>query len=120
MKIAVEGTIIDTENIYCITDVVLVDNRYSFDIESFNDKTLTVFLKRDLETKTNRKLDNTDDQGVELKRNYDAYVKHMKLMEIKNKEAIEKMREGIYKIWSDDQSKLPKFDLEKLEKDDRY
>ena len=85
MKIVVEGTIIDTENIYCITDVVLVDNRYSFDIVSFNDNTLTVFLKRNSETKTNRMLDNTDQElvlkstKVEIKRNYDVYVEHMSL-----------------------------------------
>ena len=41
-------------------------------------------------------------------------------MKIKNKEAIEKMREGIYKIWSDNQSTLPMFNTGKLEKDDRY
>lgn len=83
MKIAINGDIIDTKNIYKITEITkgcgYGDYTYKFDIISFKNKYTTIFL-----------CDNLSESEL-------------------NK--ITKFRDSIIKIWSENQPNIPQFNL---------
>jgi len=84
MKISIEGTIIDTKNIYCINEV----SYGSFSIISFNKNILTI------------------SEGSER---YWYLTKNEKQI-LDNK--LNKLRDSIIKIWSENQPTIPQFNLE--------
>ena len=85
MKIAILGKIIDTENIYLISEI----NMNSFWIQSMNDKIIHV-----------------EPVG------FDDYLK-LKITERDElRVKLENLRDSIIKIWSKNQSTIPQFNLE--------
>lgn len=118
MKIAVQGQIIDTDTIYSISEEVYENNNnYFFDIICFNDHAIEVSIHT--KDRTNNKAHNeltllrqtagtnaTDEQMV-------MYNTLLKKIPIENKNKIEKMRQDIVNIWSNNQSVIPTFDIKK-------
>lgn len=89
MKIAINGEIIDTENIYKIGNINFCLNegvQYYFQIEFFNKKILAVTKYA---------------EGYHIPKEIDK--KYLKLSEF---------RDSIIKIWSENQSTIPQFNLE--------
>lgn len=121
MKIAIQNKVIDTNDIYCIHEIdipygsseswksmkfkelpediqkALVNgsNTINFDIEFFNNKELTVSLEKFSQVENNKL-----GEGETL---YDVFLRNI--------ERLEKMRNDIIKIWSDNQSNIPTFNL---------
>ena len=92
MKIAINGDIIDTKNIYKIHEIDRNDLtggnwNHSFIIESFKNKYLYVRLYF-----TDEELQNKED-------NDKHFIK------------INEFRDSIVKIWSENQSEIPQFNL---------
>jgi hypothetical protein len=123
MKIVVEGQIIDTENIYRISDEVLEgDNVYYFDIVSFNEMTLEVSVKKYQNNKISDEFEIQRLSYLEIKEtNISDEEKRLcwkkaeeihNQIPIENKNSLEKMRQDIVKIWSENQSVIPKFKVE--------
>lgn len=110
MKIAVQGNIIDTENIYCIGEIKKTfsdekgANVFKFLIESFNDKTIEVSIIRQEGLK-----ELFDSEGYPDTR--EERLEKTFAVEDANKAKLEKMRQAIIDIWSQNQSKIPTFDI---------
>lgn len=124
MKIAVEGQIIDTDNIYSISDKVLENNNnYYFNIVSFNDNELEVSIKQLEKNESSEKFETlrvsylqikeTDMSETEKKRIWEEVSEVYKQIPIENKNKLEKMRQDIVNLWSDNQAKIPTFDIKK-------
>ena len=115
MKIAINGEIIDTENIYKISKV---NSEYkggsiqyfNFNITLFNKITVTVsnqasiFLDGDFRLKTGYF------EVLKEKATAKDLKEHPIYVEAFNK--INNLREKIIKVWSNDQSTIPQFNLE--------
>ncbi len=94
MKIAVNGYIIDTENIYTIGEIK--KNHYYagniwyhfFEIVSLNNKVIEIDIKFDNETLNNK------------------HLLELSIMKI------DRFRNSIIKVWSDNQSTIPQFNLD--------
>ena len=118
MKIAVQGKIIDTENIYYITESSNFysdekkKNVFGFEIVSFNDNRIEVSQSpiegfyEILRDKGFPEKDFPIDENLreEKSKIYNEVI-------AKNKEKIERMRIDIVNIWSQNQSKIPNFDI---------
>lgn len=111
MKIVIDGQIIDTENIYSISSEILSGNisgsykpEFYFEIESFNDKIIYVSIQQHngIDFKHANTLPSSDDRNNYLNSIINS-----------NKNKIEKMRQDIVNIWSNNQSNIPSFDIEK-------
>lgn len=126
MKIAVQGTFIDTESIYSIGEIYkdYNDDRqpiYCFDILHFGGETKTVSI-RQLNVKKDRefaqfKLERSKLRVVENETKYteEDKIEFKKLYDITysvNKDSLEKMRLDIVKIWSENQTTVPSFNVE--------
>lgn len=112
MKIVVQGKLIDTDNIYCIHEIYVDHNGFSFNIESFNDKYLEVSIamydenNKSIEFEKLRNNINIEDRTEDDK-------KHMNSLRleipIENKNRLEKLRQDVLNIWSNNQSNVPSF-----------
>lgn len=109
MKIAVQGKLIDTENIYSISDSIMNGTNtetyqpdYFFEIESFDDNIIRVSIDR------HANIDYTIKFSSDLERS-----KYISDTIISNGEKLEKMRQDIVNLWSDNQAKIPTFDIKK-------
>lgn len=112
MKIAVNGNIIDTKHIYKITEIknALYNSYagptdphylgYSFNIDFFNKRELIITISGDdlFPRKPNYAWNDW------YKENYECKFQLMK-------EKIEKLRQSIIKIWLENQSEIPQFNL---------
>ena len=99
MKIIVNNEIIDTENIYKITDIVNIGGyRYSFMIYMYNDIKIYVEI--------HPALYYNDDSWYSLKHCTDNKDK---LEVVKSK--ITEIRNNIINVWSNNQTKIPKFNI---------
>jgi hypothetical protein len=115
MKIAVEGKIIDTEKIYSVSDEILDQhNEYYFVITSFNGHEIEVGIKMLAPNKVSNEYEKlcefcnsnlSDEQWKKIKE------LHVQIHE-ENKNKLERMRLDIVKIWSENQSLIPKFKVE--------
>ena len=119
MKIAVQGTFIDTESIYSIGEIYTdhYENEvYCFDIHHFGGENKTVHIKKynaekEMEYQqfccdSNKKLDECS---------IDEVSKRIELRELilsTNKDRLEKMRLDIVDIWKANQSTVPSFNVE--------
>lgn len=121
MKIAVQGKIIDTDNIYSISEIIEGHNYKYFEIESFNDKFLKVSIKNWEENKLTEKFEDLRKNYLSLKEtkinagqelNPDDWKEiqefHNEIPK-ENERRLENMRQDIIKIWSENQSKIPTF-----------
>jgi len=117
MKIAVEGKIIDTDNIYLINEVVEDHNTFVFTIESFNDIFLEISVAKYDKNSKSAEWDNLRSITTVLKETKEQTDYMIKLISVdvpeENKARLEKMRQDIYNIWSSNQSELPSFDIKK-------
>lgn len=117
MKIAVQGQIIDTDNIYLIGEVVKEHNAFVFTIESFNDNFLEVSVAT--YAKNSKSAEWNELRSITpIAEETDEQSKYMyKLMSFdvpeENKDRLEKMRQDIVNIWSSNQSVIPTFDIKK-------
>lgn len=110
MKIAIEGKIVDTDNIYSISNKILSGSSpetykpdFYFEIESFNDNIIRVSI----ETYDGIEYGHKSLSSSEERNNYLISLSES------NKNKIEKMRQDIVNIWSENQSKIPTFDIKK-------
>jgi len=119
MKIAINGEIIDTENIYKITKIsnlnikeyinIIRINKSHFEIyfnimlnNNFSDKKIIVKLKsKQLEFKY------MEDSEI------NTLVKELEEWQTNTLDKISNFREKIIKAWSDNQSTIPQFNIEK-------
>lgn len=113
MKIIVDKQIIETENIYSITEIKEekwnsedgeVNGRigcYSFEIKMYNDKNILIDAWV-------RSENHTDDEPS-------YFTKMTKQQNIERAEyyynKIKKMHDGIVSVWSNNQTTIPKFEL---------
>jgi hypothetical protein len=113
MKIVVQRQTIDTENIYRIGEICKGGSYYCFDIESFGDKVLTVSISfiDDFNGELEKLAAQVGMPGVSTKDLVEEGKRVKAELPLKNKESIERMRDEIIKIWSDNQSKIPVFDI---------
>jgi hypothetical protein len=117
MKIVIQGKIIDTENIYCIGEIVEdeINSLFLFSIKSLNGHKLKVHIdKYDKNCKTvewDELRKNTPD--LEQPNEQIEYLYNLMRYGVpeENKSRLEKMRLDIYNIWSENQSKLPNFEI---------
>lgn len=106
MKIAIEGTIIDTNNIYCIKELIELkdykDRIHSFylNIESFNDQTLSIEINGDCLFPRKPNFTWNDWMTNDYERKVDLL----------RKKATE-FRQSIINIWKGNQSEIPQFNL---------
>jgi len=120
MKIVVQDEFIDTESIYRIGKIYSRGygnyNQYCFDIEHYDHTCKTVMID-------NINIEKQMEFNAfvkDLGKKYDEYSidetsKKLKLhgdIFLVNKERLEKMRLDIVKIWSENQSTIPKFEIE--------
>jgi hypothetical protein len=121
MKIAIQGSIIETDNIYCIGKIVENNddrNKFLFEIESFNDNNLEVSIDMYEENKISIKCEehrakyfNEIIKTEERKKEMYNEIQNLQIEHrLENKARLERMRQDIYKIWSENQPKLPMFD----------
>ena len=123
MKIAVQGTFIDTESIYSIGEIYKEYDSYCFDINYYNSnacKTVRINLisvEKQMELsefynqlrisckypKEGRVYDDEDKEKID-ELNEKIYST--------NQERLEKMRLDIVKIWAENQLTIPKFEVE--------
>lgn len=108
MKIAVQGTFIDTESIYSIGEIYTdyYENEvYCFDIHHFGGENKTVHIKKY----------NAEKQMEYHQCSIDEVSKRIELRELilsTNKDRLEKMRLDIVDIWKANQSTVPSFNVE--------
>ena len=124
MKIVVQRQTIDTDNIYSVSEVYKNDKYiipgeyfyasvYCFDIESFNDKVLTVniSINDDVDNEQDKIIEQISVPGISVEALLEESKKVKAELILKNKKRIEKMRSEIIKIWSENQSEIPMFDI---------
>lgn len=111
MKIAVNGNIIDTEHIYKITPLYIQKELYfmRFYIKLFNNKDIEVF-------KTTGIYYHSVGDTLEIK-NIEKYIKITRKEALLRSEYVNSLkditnfRDSIIKIWKDNQSTIPQFNL---------
>lgn len=108
MKIAINGNIIDTKNIYKITKLEeksinasknLTDH-FKFSIKSFNNQEIDIWIN--------------GDSLFERKPNYqwnDWYLEDYEFKFVLLKQKANEFRDSIIKVWSENQSEIPQFNL---------
>ena len=124
MKIAINGEIIDTKDIYKISKVVVGSKvgtfqYFSFDITLFNkikvviNQDIELFLDRNSSLKSCKMDLFLENGGFELLKenatNQDL-IEHPIYVDALNK--INNLRDGVIKIWSENQSEIPQFNIE--------
>ena len=114
MKISIQGNLIDTDNIYRIGDIKKeCSNMFSFEIESFNEKTKEIGTTAYPLYQSLLKFLNTQAENSNVPLH--SLLTPQKKAELWNKsleeteKEISEMRENIIKIWSDNQSNIPTF-----------
>lgn len=115
MKIAVENKIIDTEKIYSVSDEILehYNNGYEyyFVVTSFNDHKIKVSLNKNEPNKISEELEKL--REIYGSNPSDEQWEKMKELRIQisteNKNRLERMRQDIIKIWSENQLSIPNF-----------
>lgn len=112
MKIAVQRQIIDTDNIYSISEILedTYDKVHYFIIESFNEKIINVSIKFDFRTK-----EEVAENPNLAKLSNEDYKTFRTNLRTHNKNKLEKMRQDIVKIWSENQSSIPNFNIKNYE-----
>lgn len=123
MKIAINGEIIDTENIYKIDKIYEYGSEYSdmfdslgFNIDLFNDKTIEVTVTLPIyfygygESISRKELGNKQDTGIIME---DATMEDFRKMPeyIEALTKISNLRDEIIKIWSNNQGTIPQFNI---------
>ena len=120
MKIAVQGTFIDTESFYSIGEIYTdhYENEvYCFDIHHFGGENKTVHIKKYNAEKEMEYQEFISSLGKKFdERTDDEKSKSTELRELilsTNKDRLEKMRLDIVDIWKANQSTVPSFNIEK-------
>lgn len=118
MKIAINGQIVDTDLIFSVSEEIYEDgNEYCFDVNFFDERSITVSIyKRNMSNS-----DSCDKFNILRNRNDQNFSEEERItmknlwdqISIENKTKIEKMRQDIVNIWSENQSKIPTFDIKK-------
>lgn len=121
MKIAINGQIVDTDTIFSVSEKIYENqNEYCFDVNFFDEKSITVSIyKRNMSGNkahnmymfVHEKINKPFLELSEKEQNIRVFLWNAIPTENKNK--IEKMRQDIVKIWSENQSKIPTFDIKK-------
>lgn len=93
MKIALNGQIVETENIWKIDEILITSIYPSFKIHFFNRKTIEVILLETIDIDYSK---NTDDQ-------YDNH-------KTKLYSQLDLFRNKLIEVWSNNQSTIPRFD----------
>ena len=93
MKIVVQKQIIDTENIYRIGEICDGGSYYGFDIGSFNDKVLYVFVSYhdDLEGEQDKIIAQISVPGVSVEALYKERREVLDTLPLKNRARLERM-----------------------------
>jgi hypothetical protein len=105
MKIAVNGNIIDTENIYKITKVEIdniieeSENRFAF----YKGHWITISFKIKI-------FNNKDIQILESLRDFNSFINY-KNDKFNSIQKLNKFRDSIIEIWSENQSEIPQFNV---------
>ena len=116
MKIVVKNQIVDTDNISSVFEIKVDEmGRFAFDVLFFNDRVISVMIERitgqqRMEIRDKLIEKRKDDRNVGLAEVLYSELEKEALLE--NKAKLEKMRQDIIKIWSDNQTKIPVFKVE--------
>lgn len=121
MKIAVQNQLIDTDNIYLIGEIIENEKEFKFVIESFNGKNLTISIPNSIDIKPSKKVTEyehlkniikEEDRSTEIN---DILTTLWKEIELENKSdnkvKLEKLRQDVAKVWYDNQSNVPTFNI---------
>ena len=114
MKIAINGTIIDTKDIYQITSIEeqsMDPGLLNFRILFFNNKDLYISLDSNLFLENSR-LRSYNNYRVIIKNNASLQDLRNHPDYIQCKSKLNEFRDRIVKVWSENQSPIPQFNLE--------
>ena len=123
MKISVQGTIIDTEDIYRISPITKDEKRhiyFTFTIFFFNNKTHTISLKSgcywdgdkyiSIDSRGGGPYTKAEEEYYDFKGDPKEFILNHPLYKERFKQ-VDKLRDKIISYWSDNQSKIPQLEL---------
>ena len=114
MKIAINGEIIDTKDIYKISDVNVEYNfsrpHFKFTMQLFNNIPIVVHNAADIFLDGTFTLKTESFKILKEKATKQDLIEHPIYVDAFNK--ISNLRNEIIKIWSENQSEIPQFNLE--------